>query len=96
MTGNFMAASQAQLKDISIKGEPKWFYVSDKAKHGFCPECGSQLFWQNDKNDYFSICVGSLHNSKSLAAKGHVFVSEKAHYYQIKDDLPQYSTWWPE
>ncbi len=94
ITGHYMAASQVKLKNINIKGKVKWFYVSNKARHGFCPDCGSQLFWRNDDNDYMSVCAGSLDDSKCLAARGHVFVKEKAKYYDITDNLAQYETWW--
>ena len=55
MTGHFMAASQVALEEIEIRGEPKWFYVSENSRHGFCPDCGSQLFWRNDNNPYLSV-----------------------------------------
>ena len=66
MTGHFMAASQVDLSQIDISGEPKWYYVSEKSRHGFCSDCGSQMFWRNDDNEYLSVTGGSLDDTLSL------------------------------
>lgn len=87
-----MAASQVPLDKIQISGEPKWYYVSDNSRHGFCPDCGSQVFWRNDNNDYMSITAGSMDNS-DLPNKGHIFTAEKGDYYDIPDDEVQRKTW---
>ena len=89
-----MAAAQADLDKLEISGEPKWYYVSEKSRHGFCPDCGSQMFWRNDDNQYLSITGGSLDDSSELEVKGHIFVKEKGDYYSIPEDELQYQTWW--
>ena len=96
MTGNFMAASQADLSNIKISGSPKWYYVSEKSRYGFCAECGSQLFWRNDDNDYLSVTGGSLDTSKGLQVGGHIFTSEKADYVEIPDVELKFPTYWSE
>lgn len=93
MTGHFMAAAQVNLSDIEIKGEAKWYYVSDSSRHGFCPDCGSQIFWRNDKNDYLSVTGGSMNDTTSVELAGHVFVGEKGDYYQIPSDEKRYLCW---
>ena len=93
MTGHYMAAAQAELNEIEINGEPKWYYVSESSRHGFCPDCGSQMFWRNDKNEFLSITAGSMHDTKKLQVAGHVFVGEKGDYYQISSDEKRYICW---
>lgn len=93
MTGHYLAASQVELGNIEISGEPKWYYVSDLSRYGFCPECGSQMFWRNDENQYLSITGGSMDNSTGLTDKGHIFVSEKGDYYELPADAPQSAQW---
>ena len=93
MTGHYMAAAQADLDKISISGEPKWYYVNDSSRYGFCPDCGSQLFWRNDNNPYLSITGGSLDDSSNLEARGHIYTGEKGHYYQLPPEVEQYVTW---
>ena len=93
MTGHFMAASQVNLDDIKINGEPKWFYVNQRSRHGFCPDCGSQLFWRNEENSYMSITGGSMDDTQGLSNKGHIFVAEKGAYYQLPEDEQQSDRW---
>ncbi len=95
MTGHFMAAAQVNLDDIEIKGEPKWFFVNERSRHGFCPDCGSQLFWRNEQNPYMSITGGSMNDSSNLSNKGHIFVAEKGGYYDLPDNEVQCARWTP-
>ena len=88
-----MAATQVDLDDLVISGEPKWYYVSDTAKHGFCGNCGSQLFWKNDENPYLSITGGSIDDTTNLEVAGHIYTSEKGCYYEIPESVLQYDTW---
>jgi len=93
MTGHYMAASQVDLDDIEITGEPKWYYVSDTSRHGFCPDCGSQMFWRNEKNTFMSLTAGCMDNTEGLANKGHIFVAEKGQYYQLPENEEQAQYW---
>ncbi len=88
-----MAASQVPLEQIEISGEPKWYYVNDRSRYGFCPRCGSQLFWRNDDNDYMSVTGGSMDDSTELPNKGHIFTGEKGAYYEIPQHEAQCETW---
>jgi len=93
MTGHYMAAAQVNLSDLSVDGEPKWYYVSESSRHGFCPDCGSQIFWRNDRNDFLSITGGSMNDTTNLHVAGHVFVGEKGGYYDIPGDEKRYICW---
>lgn len=88
-----MAASQVAMDQIRISGEPKWYYVSEHSRHGFCPECGSQMFWRNDSNDYMSITGGSMDGACALTNKGHIFTAEKGSYYDIPAAEDQSDAW---
>lgn len=92
MTGHFMAASQVALDQLNISGQPKWYYVNEQSRYGFCPDCGSQLFWRNDSNDYMSITGGSM-DTCDQPNKGHIFTREKGAYYNIPTNDVQYKTW---
>ena len=39
---------------------------------------------------YWGIAVGALDPSGDLEASRHIFVADKASYYDILDDLPQF------
>jgi hypothetical protein len=88
-----MAAAQVDLGDIDIVGEPKWYYVSKNSRHGFCRDCGSQILWRNDSNDFLSITGGGMDSSIGLEISGHVFTGEKGDYYEISDKHPRFVCW---
>ena len=90
ISGNYVGATRAKDIDIKINGKFKWFYVNDSAKHGFCPKCGSELFWKKDGLDTTSIFVGALDDSKGLSETGHIFVKEKADCFTFNKKIPCY------
>ena len=72
----------------------KWYQsILDETPNvyrGFCKECGSSLFWDPRESDNISITAGSIDEPTNLKTTGHVWVSQKADYYTIDDDLPQH------
>ncbi len=67
----------------------KWYRSSKTVERGFCAECGSSLFW-DDGGDEVYISAGSLNQPTGLTLAKHIFVDEKADYYEIGDDLPKF------
>ncbi|MFL0796893.1 MAG: GFA family protein [Cellvibrionaceae bacterium] len=57
----------------------------------FCKDCGSRLYGEKPGADFIHIRYGSLDNSPSLYPQAHIFVASKADWYEINDDLPQFS-----
>ena len=67
------------------------FYESDPGTHrGFCKICGSALFSKFDNKDEFGFSLGTLDTDPAVKAQYHIFVSEKAAWFEITDELPQY------
>lgn len=87
-SGHYVAASSAARGDIEISGKVQWYQSSESARRGFCPTCGSQLFWDGP-GENLSIMAGGLDEPSGLSAMGHIFVADKAGYYEISDGLPQ-------
>jgi hypothetical protein len=67
-----------------------WYQITDRARRGYCRECGSPLFWQIDEQDSTGIVAGSLDDASDIEPIGHIFVRDKAPYYAIDDDLPRF------
>jgi len=90
--GAFGAHSKARKIDIAITEDRglAWYRTSKIAERGFCRECGSSLFWQPDEQDTTGILAGSLDQPTSLNTMGHIFVGEKADFYEISDPFPQF------
>lgn len=61
-TGHFMAATAADVADVSIIGETlRWYNATDEVQYGFCGVCGSTLFWRTSRRpESISIAAGTL------------------------------------
>ncbi|SEN48798.1 GFA family protein [Palleronia pelagia] len=89
MSGHFTAATAASKDGVEIEGEVRWYQSSEGARRGFCPECGSTLFWDGG-GDMLSIFAGSLDKPTGLTTAWHIHCADKGDYYEIADGLKQY------
>lgn len=85
--------TKARKVDIVITEDRglRWFNSSERARRGFCGECGSGLFWEPFNLHATGIAAGSLDTDPGLRILGHIFVADKAAYYSIDDDLPKFN-----
>ncbi|WP_097928870.1 GFA family protein [Monaibacterium marinum] len=88
-SGHYGAATSAARGDLKIAGDVKWFASSGTARRGFCPDCGSSMFWDGG-GENISIWAGTLDGQTDLQLRGHIFAADKGSYYEITDDLPVY------
>ena len=87
-SGHYVAATSAMREHVTIKGEVSWYHASDTARRGFCPTCGSSLFWDGQGVN-LSIHAGTLDGATGLAMIGHIYCADKGDYYELADDLPK-------
>ncbi|MGR3435162.1 MAG: GFA family protein [Shimia sp.] len=87
-TGHHVAATSAPRSAVEIAGEVRWFASSETARRGFCPVCGSPLFWDGAGAN-LSILAGTLDGPTGLEIAGHIFVADKGDYYDIEDGTRQ-------
>ncbi|HED13955.1 MAG TPA: GFA family protein [Gammaproteobacteria bacterium] len=90
ITGHYLAATAVDRADFSLHGEVRWYAVTENARYGFCPACGSLLFWSHQQRPQISILPGSLDDDPPLQVAAHIYVSEKPNYYHLCDNLPAY------
>ncbi len=59
----------------------------------FCPTCGSSLLFQDSINttDVVEFALGTLDSEIEIEPDVHIFVSSKANWVNISDNLPQFS-----
>ena len=89
-TGLYYAATNVADERLTIRGDSlKWYQSSEKARRGFCGNCGSALFWKHDKDDFTSILAGSIDGDSGLRIEKHIYTSDKGSFYEITDTLPQ-------
>lgn len=81
----------APWSNVKLEGAShlKWYQSSDQARRGFCRVCGSSLFWEPIGTGRVSIAAGSLNKPTGLRTIRHIFVADKADFYEITDGLEQ-------
>jgi len=91
-SGHFYATTSANDEDLEVHGIEalKWYQSSEKARRGFCSECGSALFWKYDGEAATSILAGGIDAPTGLKLTSHIFVADKGDYYEVGDGLPQF------
>jgi hypothetical protein len=87
-SGHFAASTSAPREAVTVEGAVRWYDWPGGAQSGFCPDCGSQLFWQRAGEPEISIEMGAFDAPTGLRLAGHIFTAEKGDYYAISDGLP--------
>lgn len=92
-TGLHYAATNVADDRLHVEGSENvtWYRASDGAGRGFCKVCGSALFWKADGYKYTSIMAGSFDQPSGLKIGVHIYCADKADFYEISDDAPQFS-----
>ncbi len=88
-SGHFWASTDVPSDHVTIEGEVRWYQSSEKVRRGFCPVCGSALFWDPIHRDWIAIAMGAFEKPTGTRLGKHIFVADKGDYYEIGDGLPQ-------
>jgi hypothetical protein len=88
-SGHYWASVSVLLSGFKVKGPVRWYEASDIAKRGFCPTCGSFLFWQGKDDNDIGVALGALDGETGLTLERHIFVADKGDYYAIDDGVRQ-------
>ena len=90
--GAFGAHSKARKANIRIVEDRglAWYATSDRARRGFCRDCGSHLFWEPVAQDATGIVAGTLDPPSGLKTMGHIFTGEKPDFTDLSDALPKF------
>lgn len=86
--GAFTAVARGGLA-IEDPNEVTWYESSPGVRRGFCRRCGSGLFWDSSAAGHVSIAAGTLDQPSGLRLARHIFVADKADFYEIGDGLEQ-------
>lgn len=87
-SGFHVAATSAPRDRVTVEGDVAWYQSSGTARRGFCPTCGSNLFWDGPGAN-LSIFAGALEAPTGLTLSGHIFCADKGDYYEIADGTPK-------
>ena len=58
--------------------------------HVRCAACGSLLFSVVREGAYVHVALGSLVDTPSIRPTVHIWISQKAPWFEVTDDLPQF------
>ena len=88
-SGHVWASAVAPERAVAIEGKVRWYAATPAAKRGFCPVCGSYLFWKAHDEDTMSFSLGSIDGATGLTLEKHIFTAWKGDYYDIADGVGQ-------
>jgi hypothetical protein len=94
--GHASAFTAARREDLALSEERAVGWIDSPAsdagaRRGFCLECGSSLFWDAPGRETISIAAGTLEGDVGLRVAGHIYVSQRAEYYELPNDgLPRH------
>lgn len=88
-SGHLWASAYVPRDSLTITGPVRWYDSSAQAQRGFCPDCGSFLFWHAHAETTMSFALGALDTPTGITLEKHIFTADKGDYYAIADDLPQ-------
>ena len=81
--GPFMAVP---CKSATFTGEVTRFASSEHAERGFCPTCGTHLFFNPTGKDVYGIPLGIFDDPADLPFKAEFFIDEKPETYSFAND----------
>lgn len=89
--GHAVAFTSAERSDVVFRevAKLKWYASSERARRGFCGECGASLFWEPLGEGRLAIAAGALDAPTGLKTVRHVFADHAGDYYEIADGLPR-------
>lgn len=88
-SGHYWASVNVWMEGFRMSGPVRWYAASDRAKRGFCPTCGSFLFWKSEDEDEIGVALGALDGETGLHLERHIFTADKGDYYDIPATGPR-------
>ncbi|XDA98601.1 GFA family protein [Sulfitobacter sp. LCG007] len=88
-SGHYWASLTIATDDFDCEGEVRWYEASPVARRGFCPTCGSYLFWLGHGDADIGVSLGSVDGPTGQRLERHVFTAFKGDYYDIADGVRQ-------
>jgi len=75
--------------DVRFIGDtPTRYQSSDWAERGFCPKCGSHLFYYLLPNNEYVLTAG-LFQDREFTFSSEIFIDEKPSYYEFGNQTNQ-------
>ncbi|MGR5286394.1 GFA family protein [Vibrio maritimus] len=87
----FSSVAAVKDGDFSVFGSDKLkSFESSKGKHRyFCSNCGTQVYAKREDTEHIILRLGSLDSDISSPERAHIWVSQKANWYNPDSELRQ-------
>ncbi|EPJ50743.1 MAG: hypothetical protein OFPI_19490 [Osedax symbiont Rs2] len=88
----FSSVAMVSDNDFHLSSEtPLSEYESSPGKYRcFCSHCGTQIYAKRENTEHIILRLGSLDDDPDATEKQHIWVSQKASWYDIKGDLAEF------
>lgn len=86
-----LAGIKREKLEITEGRETLLIVGGEDENHTRCAACGSLLFSVVREGAYVHVALGSLVDTPSIRPTQHIWVSQKAPWFEISDDLPQFA-----
>jgi hypothetical protein len=79
-----------------IRGEPRAYQSSARARREFCALCGSYMVFRSDDSpSEVSVNTASFDNPGDFAPRMHIFTESRIPWFHTDDELPTYTAYGP-
>src|SRR5690606_1726891 len=87
----FSSVAAVQDRDFKLSGQEILnVYESSPGKmRHFCSICGTHVYAKRVGTEHIILRLGSLDSDPQSREKNHIWVSQKASWYSIKNNLPE-------
>jgi hypothetical protein len=88
----FSSVATVLDKDFKLHSDTKLgcYESSLGKKRYFCPRCATQIYAKKDDAEYIILRLGSLDGDPKSKELSHIWVSQKATWYSLSSNLPEY------
>jgi heme-degrading monooxygenase HmoA len=89
-----LAWATFRTAEVEWSCEPKIRRSSERARRGFCGECGAQLsFYTDARPEEIDLTLASLDRPEAVVPRKHIFAGSKIEWLVCADGLPQHERW---
>jgi len=82
-----------QASEVEWTRSPALRQSSERARRGFCPDCGTQLsFFLVAEPEALDLTLCSLDDPEALAPDDHTYTRSQLSWFHTGDDWPRYET----
>ena len=76
---------------LTVTGTPAWFRSSTRAERGFCPGCGTSLFFRPLRGDFVDVTVAAFDDPAGLPPTYVIWTSARVPWAPLAPGVPAHA-----